>query len=119
MRSSARGEPPGQLIHLAEQELTALIGPQSCWFERPPFPVTLPVVGHGQFTVWGDESGAAPLDPAPSSLVALPVFGDGEEQGRFVLELGEGRSVTTIDPEFRALAVALADRLGAALAHSR
>src|SRR5262249_33286965 len=101
------------------QELVELIRPVDCWFERPPFPVTLPTVGHGRVTVWGDESGAAALDPAPSSLVALPVFGEGAEQGRFVLELGSGRTVGTIDPGSRALAVALADRLGAALAHSR
>jgi hypothetical protein len=118
-RLGAGGEPPGHLIRVAELELSDLIEPQSCWFERPPFPVTLPVFGHGTVTVWGDESGISTFDPDPSSLVALPVFGGGEEQGRFVLELGRGRSVTAIEPESRALAVALADRLGAALAHSR
>ncbi|HEY7107366.1 MAG TPA: DUF4118 domain-containing protein [Acidimicrobiia bacterium] len=118
-RLGAGGEPPGHLIRVAELELSDLIDPDACWFERPPFPVTLPVFGHGTVTVWGDESGISNLDPAPSSLVALPVFGGGEEQGRFVLELGRGRSVTAIDPESRALAVALADRLGVALAHAR
>ncbi|HXY91822.1 MAG TPA: DUF4118 domain-containing protein [Acidimicrobiia bacterium] len=115
----AGGEPPGHLIRVAETELTDLLDIDSCWFERPPFAVTLPTVGHGRVTVWGDESGISAMDPAPSSLVALPVFGDGEEQGRFVLDLGRGRTVSGIGADRRALAVALADRLGTALAHSR
>ncbi len=115
----AGGEPPGQLIHVAEAELTELLGARSCWFERPPYTVTLATLGHGQMTVWGDESGLSRLDPAPSTLLALAVFGGGVEQGRLVVEFAGEQRLADIDPRTRALAVGLADRLGTALAHSR
>jgi K+-sensing histidine kinase KdpD len=115
----AGGDNPGRLIRVAEAELSDLLELQSCWFERPPFAVTLPVFGHGQLTVWSDEWGIAALDPAPSSLVALPVFGEGQEQGRFVLDLGNARTIAAVDHDARKLAVALADRVGAALVHAR
>jgi K+-sensing histidine kinase KdpD len=114
----AGSESPGQLIQIATAELTELLGLQACWFERPPFAVTLPELGHGRMTVWGDDpaaAGIAALDPAPSSLVALPVFGAAREQGRFVLELPAG-AIYASEPGARALAVDLADRVGVALA---
>jgi hypothetical protein len=118
-RLGAGGEPPSQLIHVAETELLELLGAGACWFERPPYPVTLPTLGHGHVTVWGDESGVARLDPAPSPLLALAVFGGGREQGRLVLEFAGDQRLADIDTRTRALAVGLADRLGTALAHAR
>jgi GAF domain-containing protein len=115
----AGGEPPSRLIHLAASELVELLDARTCWFERPPYPVALPTLGHGQMTVWGDESGAARLDPMPATLLALAVFGDGREQGRLVLEFGSERRIADVDARTRALAVGLADRLGTALAHAR
>lgn len=115
----AGGEPPGQLIHVAEAELRELLGARSCWFERPPYTVTLATLGHGQVTVWGDESGLARLDPAPSTLLALAAFGGGVEQGRLVVEFAGEKHLADIDLRTRALAIGLADRLGTALAHSR
>jgi hypothetical protein len=47
--------------------------------------------------------------------VELPVFGEGRQVARFVLDLPTAGTGVAIAPEDRALAVALADQLGAVL----
>jgi hypothetical protein len=61
----------------------------------------------------GDENGTP---QGPRNEVELQVWGQGREFGRFVLVLPEESTGVSINPDDRALAAALADQLGAALA---
>lgn len=107
---AAGGEPPGRLIRMVGAELTQLLGLEACWFERPPFVATLPVLAHGRVRVGGDDGGSV----RPRRL-ELPVWGDGRQIGRFVLDLPYDTVGMLIPGDDRASAMALADRLGALL----
>jgi hypothetical protein len=112
----AGGSPDGRLITIVQREVVDLLGGRGARFERPPFPTTLPRVGHGSLTLpaYGDGLGP-PL--GPRNEVALPVWGQGREIGRLVVVLADDSTIlTTIPAADRALAVALADQLGAVLA---
>ena len=104
------GESPGRLIRLVQNELTRILDLKSCRFERPPFSSSLPQLRHGGVRVAAGETDGL------ASQLELPVRGDGRLLGRFVLTMPADGSGLGLPPEDRALAVALADQLGAALA---
>ena len=111
----AGGSPDGRLITVVQREIVELLGARGSRFERPPFTTTLPRLGHDRVTIpaYGDGHGP-PL--GPSNEVEVPVWGRGREVGRLVVVLAEDSSVLpTIPAADRALAVALADQLGAVL----
>jgi hypothetical protein len=107
---AAGGEPPGRLIQAVRTELTQLLDLDACWFERPPFVATLPVLAHGRVRIDCDDGPAV----APRRL-ELPVWGDGRQLGRFVLDLRYETVGMLIPSDDRATAIALADRLGSLL----
>jgi hypothetical protein len=109
----AGGETAGKLIQLLQRELVEALGVRAARFERPPFATALPRLGHGSVTVPAQANGT-PM--GPGNEVELPVWGQGREFGRFVLVLAEDSTGISINPDDRALAAALADQLGAALA---
>jgi MFS family permease len=106
------GESPGRLVLLVQNELTRLLDLKSCRFERPPFRDALPQLRHrGVRIAPGKSNGLA-------SQVELPVRGNGKLLGRFVLSMPADGTGLALPAEDRALAVALADQLGSALARS-
>jgi hypothetical protein len=109
----AGGEATGKLIQILQHELVEALGVRGARFERPPFTSALPRLGHGSVTVPAPTNGT-PI--GPRNEVELPVWGQGREFGRFVLVLPEESTGVSINPDDRALAAALADQLGAALA---
>ena len=104
------GESPGRLIRLVQNELTRILDLKSCRFERPPFPSALPQLRHGGVRVAAGETDGL------ASQLELPVRGEGRLLGRFVLTMPAEGTGLGLPAEDRALAVALADQLGAALA---
>lgn len=109
----AGGEAAGKLIQILQRELVEALDVRAARFERPPFATLLPRLGHGSVTVPAVSNGTP---TGPANEVELPVWGQGREFGRFVLELPEDSTGVSINPDDRALAAALADQLGAALA---
>jgi hypothetical protein len=109
----AGGEAAGKLIQILQRELVEALDVRDVRFERPPFATALPRLGHGSVTVPAQENGT-PV--GPRNEVELPVWGQGREFGRFVLVLPTASTGISINPDDRALAAALADQLGAALA---
>ena len=109
---AAGGESPGRLVLVAQTELTRILDLKSCRFERPPFPTSLPQLRHRGVRLAAGDDDVAGLH----SQLELPVRANGQLIGRFVLTMpveGSGIHLPAVD---RALAVALADQLGAALA---
>jgi hypothetical protein len=112
---AAGSSPSSRLVDIVERELVALVGARRARFERPPYSSTLPRLAHGAVTVPGyEEAGGQPF--GPHHELELPVWGGGHEVGRVVLELPRPTSGLEISADDRALAVALADQLGAVLA---
>jgi hypothetical protein len=109
----AGGEAAGKLIQILQRELVEALDVRGARFERPPFVTVLPRLGHGSVTIPAQTNGT-PL--GPGNEVELPVWGQGREFGRFVLVLPSDSTGVSINPDDRALAAALADQLGAALA---
>jgi hypothetical protein len=114
---AAGGEPAGALIQLVGQELVDLLGLSGSRWEVPPYPSDLPVLRHGRVLVAsGAERGDDRLVHSPGNQVALPVWGEGRELGRFVLVVPHDATGVSFRPQDRQEALALADQLGAALA---
>lgn len=109
----AGGEATGKLIQILQRELVEALDVRGARFERPPFSTALPRLGHGSVTVPATANGTP---GGPHNEVELPVWGQGRQFGRFVLVLPGDSTGISISPEDRALAAALADQLGAALA---
>jgi Domain of unknown function (DUF4118) len=109
----AGGEAAGKLIQILQRELVEALGVRDARFERPPFTTVLPRLGHGSVTVPAQSNGTP---SGRRNEVELPVWGQGRELGRFVLVLPEESTGISMNPDDRALAAALADQLGAALA---
>lgn len=110
----AGGESAGYLIRAVERELVAMLDARAVQFERPPLIGELRSLRHGRVTVPSRDT-AFPFDEE-HGVVEIRVFGGGTLRGRFVVELGAGRSELSIDPDQRAQAIALVDQLGGALA---
>jgi hypothetical protein len=101
------------VIKAAQDELTALLGLESCRFESQPFLPVLPRLersGHVETRLWRLQEGGFEL---PAEGVDLPVYGRGQQLGRFVLDptLGVG-----VGLEQLVVAVAVADQVGSVLA---
>jgi Domain of unknown function (DUF4118) len=109
----AGGEAAGKLIQIMQRELVEALDVRAARFERPPFATVLPRLGHGSVTIPAQTNGTP---QGPGNEVELPVWGQGREFGRFVLVLTTDSTGVSINPDDRALAAALADQLGAALA---
>jgi K+-sensing histidine kinase KdpD len=110
---AAGGESSGRLVALVQNELTSILDLKSCRFERPPFRSALPQLRHR-----GVRVDAGRPDEGLHSQLELPVRGDGRVLGRFVLTMPADGTGIGLPAEDRALAVALADQLGVALANS-
>ena len=109
---AAGGESPGRLILVVQNELTRILDLKSCRFERPPFQTSLPQLRHrGVRLAAGDDD-----ESGLHSQLELPVRANGKLIGRFVLTMPVEGSGIALPASDRALAVALADQLGAALA---
>lgn len=109
---AAHGEDATQVILVAQDELTELLGLRACRFEAPPFAAALPRLdraGSLESHVWRLADDGFELPAA----VDLPVYGRGQQLGRFVLDSTPGVGVSL---ERRIVAVAIADQVGAALA---
>jgi hypothetical protein len=115
----AGGESAGKLIRSVQHEIVEVLGARGARYERPPFATALPVIGHGSVTLPSDDLQRDGRPVGPRNEVELPVFGHGREVGRFVVVLPGDATGVTLLPEDRALAVALADQLGAALSEAR
>lgn len=103
------------MINVVEREVVELLGARGARFERPPFPTTLPRLGHGMVTVpSADPNCDRPL--GPRNEVELPVWGRGREIGRLVLVLPVDSVGVALPSSDRAIAIALVDQLGAVLA---
>jgi hypothetical protein len=109
---AAGGESPGALVELVRAQLFELLDASACRFERPPFVDDLPTLGHHGVPV--PDVTPMSCDPRASD-VALPVWGEGLEVGRFVVRLRAGQTGILVPARDRMSAVALADRLGALL----
>jgi uncharacterized protein DUF4118 len=110
---AARGEEAAQVLQAAQDELIQLMTLRSCKFEAQPILSVLPRLDRGgqiDTKVWRFRDGGFEL---PAEGVELPVYGRGQQLGRFVLEPTTGVGVTL---EQRVVAVAIADQVGAALA---
>ena len=110
---AARGEEAPFVLQAAQDELVELLTLQSCRFEAQPIGYHLPRLersGDLDTKVWRFRDDGFEL---PSEGVDLPVYGRGQQLGRFVLEPTAGVGVTL---EQRVVAVAIADQVGAALA---
>lgn len=115
--AAGRG-PSARLVSIVEREVVTLIGARGARFERPPFRTSLPRLGHGVVTIGdaGDDGDDGDLPPGPANEVELPVWGHGREIGRLVLVMADNSVGLSVPADDRALAVALADQLGAVLA---
>ena len=109
---AAGGESPGRLVLVVQNELTRILDLKSCRFERPPFSTSLPELRHRGVRL---RAGAEDTTGLHSQL-ELPVRANGQTLGRFVLTMPTEGSGLHLPASDRALAVALADQLGAALA---
>lgn len=109
---AAHGDDATQVILAAQDELMELLGLRACRFEAPPFAASLPRLdraGSLEAHVWRMADDGFEL---PGAL-DLPVYGRGQQLGRFVLNSTPGVGVTL---ERRIVAIAIADQVGAALA---
>ena len=110
---AAQGEDWAQVLQVAQDELIALLTLRSCRFEAQALLSDLPRLERGgelDHRVWRYRDGEFELPPQG---VDLPVYGRGQQLGRFVLEPTAGVGVSL---EQRVVAVAIADQVGAALA---
>lgn len=110
---AARGQMAAEVLEAAQGELIELLKLRACRFEAQPFLSALPRLERGgqlDQRVWRYRDGGFELSP---DGVELPVYGRGQQLGRFVLEPSAGVGVSL---EQRVVAVAIADQVGAALA---
>jgi hypothetical protein len=110
---AARGEEAAGVVEAAQDELVQLLTLQACRFEAQPFLTALPRLERSGLLdqrVWRYRDGGFELSPEG---VELPVYGRGQQLGRFVLEPTAGVGVSL---DQRVVAVAIADQVGAALA---
>ena len=109
---AARGEDAADVILAAQDELADLLQLQACRFEAQPFTAALPRLersGLIETRVHRFRDNGFELPPEG---VELPVYGRGQQLGRFVLDPTVGVGVSL---DQRVVAVALADQVGAAL----
>jgi hypothetical protein len=110
---AASGASISQLIPEVERELTSLLGLRECHFEEVPTDGHFPTLGRSGSIEGGRRRWVGSELSLPAEGAEIPVIGRGRELGRIVLvpDWDVGVSI-----EERAVAVAIADQLGAALA---
>lgn len=110
---AAAGDGVDDIADAVCREITELLELETCRFERPPHGPPLPRLERGGAVVGGTRRLVGGEFALPTEGVELPVLGRGQQYGRLVLvpKPGTGASI-----EERAVAVALSDQLGAALA---
>src|SRR5262249_37954417 len=113
---AAGSDTPGRLIEDVREELVELFPVGRGWFDRPPFPTSMPQLRHGRVAMPTGDPELGPLDPEGTRLVELRVMGNGQVLGRFVLEFASPTVGVELPPAARDAALGLADQLGAALA---
>ena len=112
---AAGGEGIDDLLLAVTAELIETLELQNCWFERPPFIAALPSIQRSGVIEATEHRYANGEFELPREGVALPVAANSRTIGRFVLIPTPGVGVSK---ERRLSAIALADQVGAALAHS-
>jgi hypothetical protein len=114
---AAQGAATGDVVEAAQEELSALLGLQSCRFGRAPHDRALPRLRRNG-TVERPDAPGTRLRLArcgfefPAGGVELAVSSRGRHMGRLVLDPNPGVGVS---PEQGIVAVALADQVGAVL----
>ena len=93
--------------------LVEMFGLRDCWFEAFPFDAQMPRIEPGRIVLPAAEPGIAPW--AYDAGVELPVRYRGLTLGRFVLAPAATTTGVTFAPRDRAAAIAMAERVGAAL----
>ncbi len=111
---AAGGEQPGPLIYLVRTELIGILGLEDCEFQRPPFVDSMPRLRHGGIVI-PPQLAVPDHQRVADRQVELPVWGEGLEVGRFVLTFAEPTTGSSLSPDARRSAVALADQLGVIL----
>ncbi len=111
----AGSEPPGHLIRAVQRELVEILGVKSARFESTPLIGDLPALRHGRVII-PSAPDSFPIDASQGNLAEVRVYGHAKLFGRFVIEVPMHSSGVTISAQQRALALALTDQLGAALA---
>lgn len=110
----ANGENPDYVLLATASELTHLLGLVDCRFEiQPPDDVILPVAHRDGSVRWGPTRWDMARWGFPTDGVAIPVWSQGRQRGRFVLIAPIGLPASA---DQMAKAVALVDQAGAALA---
>jgi uncharacterized protein DUF4118 len=111
--SLAAGEELVMMIGSVAEELTRLLDLQDCWFTAEPIDAGAFCVSRDGRLCRGTSNGSSvrPLFRGPRDVV-LPVWGQGQIVGHFVLKAAPGRWA---DQEQLLVAVTLADQVGAAL----
>jgi hypothetical protein len=110
---AAAGASIDELVPAVESELTDLLGLRECHFEAVPVAAQLPQLSRTGAIDGGRRRWVGRELSLPAEGAEIPVVGRGRELGRLVLvpDWDVGVSI-----EERAVAVAIADQLGAALA---
>jgi hypothetical protein len=109
---AASGSDPGEVVHEAARELTRLLDLRSCVFTREDPEVTARVLPDGEVRI-GEVSWSTGDLGLPHRGVDLPARGGGAVLGHFVLTPVPG---VPVPRDHLAVAVAVADLVGAALA---
>lgn len=110
---AARGQEATDVILAAQAELSDLLGLHDCRFEAPPFLEILPRLEYTGVVEVREQRFRPGGFELPVRGVELPVYGRGQQLGRFVLKPTPGMGVSL---EQRVVAVAIADQVGAVLA---
>lgn len=109
---AARGDDVADVILAAQEELADLLHLRSCRFEAQPFTTPVPRLERSGLIETRIHRFRDNGFELPPEGVELPVYGRGQQLGRFVLEPIVGVGVSL---DQRVVAVALADQVGAAL----
>lgn len=109
----ATGEEVAIIIAAVVDDLTALLGLEGCWFDAEPSPWEGAWLQRDGSMKQAEHPRRRPRRADGTVQVALPVWGMGQVLGRFVLQTAPG---VALDPDRVAVALTLADQVGAALA---
>jgi K+-sensing histidine kinase KdpD len=110
---AAAGAPIDELVHTVERELAGLLGLQECRYEARGANEHLPLIARTGAIEGGRRRWVGTELSLPAEGAEIPVVGRGRPMGRIVL-VPDWEVGVSIDE--RAIAVTLADQLGAALA---
>lgn len=110
---AAGSDSAGRLVSIVSNELTQLLGLESCSYVPGPLNRPLPIFTHRSISVPGEA------DPDERGVVALPVRVHGEPLGHLVMTFPHDTFGNGLGADQRHTAVALADQLGVGLLRFR